>query len=281
MGPTRGVVLGPGGVIYVADEYYGVWLLGTQTGGQAPAINGVVSASAFGSFSAIAPGSYIEIYGQNLASDTRGWAGSDFNGVNAPTSLDGTYVTIGGQPAYVAYISPGQVNVQAPSNIGTGQQQLTVKTSAGTSTSYMVTVNTTEPGLLAPSSFNIGGNQYVAAIFPDGAFALPPGAIAGVNSRRAQPGDTLIIYGVGFGSVTPGIAAGQIEEQTSTLTSALQVNFGSTPASVAYDGLAPQFVGLYQFNVVVPNIPSSDAVPLTFTLNGVAGTQTLYTSVGN
>jgi uncharacterized protein (TIGR03437 family) len=38
-------------------------------------------------------------------------------------------------------------------------------------------------------------------------------------------------------------------------------------------------VGLYQINVLVPNIPSSDAVPLTFTLNGVTGTQTLYTSV--
>jgi uncharacterized protein (TIGR03437 family) len=40
-------------------------------------------------------------------------------------------------------------------------------------------------------------------------------------------------------------------------------------------------VGVYQFNVVVPNISAGDAVPVTFTLNGVNGTQTLYTSVGN
>jgi uncharacterized protein (TIGR03437 family) len=48
---------------------------------------------------------------------------------------------------------------------------------------------------------------------------------------------------------------------------------------VTYDGLVPGSIGLYQINVVVPNISASDIVPLTFTLNGVAGTQTLYTVV--
>ena len=38
-------------------------------------------------------------------------------------------------------------------------------------------------------------------------------------------------------------------------------------------------VGLYQFNVVVPNVSDSDAVPLTFNLGGVQGSQTLYTTV--
>jgi uncharacterized protein (TIGR03437 family) len=47
-----------------------------------------------------------------------------------------------------------------------------------------------------------------------------------------------------------------------------------------YAGLAPGSVGEYQFNVVVPaNVPTGDAVPVTFTLNGVAGTQTLYTAI--
>ena len=45
-----------------------------------PAISagGVVSASAFGGFPSVAPGSWIEIYGSNLALDTRPWAGSRF-----------------------------------------------------------------------------------------------------------------------------------------------------------------------------------------------------------
>jgi uncharacterized protein (TIGR03437 family) len=40
-------------------------------------------------------------------------------------------------------------------------------------------------------------------------------------------------------------------------------------------------VGLYQFNVVVPNIPASDTTPLTFTLNGTPGPQTLSLFIGN
>jgi uncharacterized protein (TIGR03437 family) len=40
-------------------------------------------------------------------------------------------------------------------------------------------------------------------------------------------------------------------------------------------------LGLYQFNVVVPNIAASDAVPLTFSLNGTAGTQELIIAISN
>ena len=61
----------------------------------------------------------------------------------------------------------------------------------------------------------------------------------------------------------------------------LQVFFGQTPATLSYFGLAPSAVGLYQFNVVVPNVTNSDAVPITFPLGGVNGNQTLYTAVHN
>lgn len=240
---------------------------------------GVVSASAFGGFSSIAPGSWIEIYGSNLATTTRGWGGSDFNGSNAPTSLDGVKVTIGGQSAFVDYVSPTQVNAQIPSNVGTGPQQITVTTPNGTSAGYPITVNTTQPGLLAPSSFNVGGKQYVVALLPDGTFVLPQGAIPGINSRPAHPGETVTMYGVGFGSVTPNIAAGQIVGQQNSLTLPMSLLFGTLPATLSYKGLAPNFVGLYQFNVVVPSVPDNDAVPLNFTLGGANGSQTLYTAV--
>jgi uncharacterized protein (TIGR03437 family) len=191
-----------------------------------------------------------------------------------------TKVTIGGQPAFIDYISPGQVNAQVPSNAGSGPQPVIVTTAAGASSPYTVTVNAEQPGLLAPSSFNMGGKQYAAALFSDGAtYVLPPGAIAGLASRRAQPGDAITLYGIGFGPVTPTISAGQIVQQTNALALPFHLFFGGTEAMVSYSGLAPNAVGLYQFNVIVPQVSSSDAVPLTFTLAGASGTQTLYIAV--
>ena len=59
------------------------------------------------------------------------------------------------------------------------------------------------------------------------------------------------------------------------------VSIGGTQAKVTYDGQTPTFVGLYQFNVVIPNIPASNAAPVTFSLGGVSGTQMLSLAVGN
>lgn len=279
-----GIALGSKGAIYVADATTGIARVRLLTPiaplTTPPSIQSAVSAGAFGAFTSVAPGSWIEIYGSNLAAGSRLWTGADFNGVNAPTSLDGTKVTIGGQFAFIDYISPTQVNAQVPSNVGTGLQPVIVTTTAGANAPYTIMVNTAQPGFLAPSSFSIDGKQYVVALFSDGAtFVLPPGAIAGVSSRRAKPGDSITLYGIGFGSVTPNIPAGQVVQQTNTLAAQLHVLFGQTEATVGYDGLAPNAVGLYQFNVVVPNVAASDTVPLTFTLGGVAGSQTLYIAV--
>ena len=90
------------GRIYIADSQNNRIRLLTPVS-QPPAISsgGVLSATAFGGFTSVSPGSWIEIYGSNLATNTRSWAGADFNGVNAPTSLDGTTVTIGGKSAFI------------------------------------------------------------------------------------------------------------------------------------------------------------------------------------
>jgi len=245
-----------------------------------PSISNVISASAFGAFSAAAPGSWVEIYGSNLAPSTQGWTGADFNTNNAPIKLDGVSVSISGQAAFVDYISPTQVDAQLPSNISTGGSlQLTVTNANGTSAPVNLTVNVAEPGLLAPPSFKIGGNQYVVAQFVDGTYVLPTGTIAGINSRPAKPGETIIIYGVGFGAVTPDIPAGQIAVGNSQLVLPLEISFGQTSAQLPYFGLAPNLVGVYQFNVMVPAVADSDLVPLTFNLGGVPGTQTLLTAV--
>jgi uncharacterized protein (TIGR03437 family) len=87
------------------------------------------------------------------------------------------------------------------------------------------------------------------------------------------------MYGNGFGPVTPNIPAGELAEGNSQLVASMEILLGETSAKLAYDGLSPGLVGVYQFDVVVPAIPDNDLVPLSFKLGGVAGTQVLYTAV--
>jgi uncharacterized protein (TIGR03437 family) len=292
------VTVDASGKLYVADLANNVIRLLIPSAapggpGPAPAIKtsgGVQSASDFGALSSVAPGSWIEIYGSNLAPTKRQWATTDFTGVNgitAPTSLNNTTVSIGGQSAFVEYISPGQINAQVPGNIGLGSQPVTVTTAAGTSAAFNIQATLEQPGLYAPAVFRIVGKQYVGAVFPDGTtYVFPPGSFSGVTSRQAKPGDTIVIYGIGFGPV-PGNPPGQIPQAANGLTLPLtpKFYFGGVQAQVSYAGLTSQFIGLYQFNVIVPNVPNNDAVPLTFTVNvngtDVPGTQTLYTAVHN
>jgi uncharacterized protein (TIGR03437 family) len=292
IGNPLGLLLDAAGDLYITETGNSTNINGAGNGSNgnvrkvapaAPAITpgGVVGASAFGGFTSASQGSWIEIYGSNLASGTRSWLASDFQGVNAPTSLDETSVTIGGQAAFVDFISPGQVDALVPSNVDTGVQPVTLKTAAGTSDAVNITVNAIEPGLLAPSSFIIGGIQYAVALFLDGTYVLPEGAIAGITSRPAKPGDIIVLYGTGFGPVTPDIPAGQLVEQNNTLASSFQMSIGGVAVTVGYKGLAPDATGLYQFNITVPSLGLTGASPLTFAVGGVGGTQTLYIATGN
>jgi uncharacterized protein (TIGR03437 family) len=279
--PT-GVAVDTSGNVYVADTQNSnirlLTLIPVPAG--PPAVKGVVSASDFGAFPTVAPGSWIEIYGSNLAGDTRLWTSADFTGNTAPISLDQTSVTIGGQNAYVSAISPGQVNVQVPSNVGPGPQPLVVQTPAGSSTAFTITVKATQPGLYAPALLLVAGKQYTAQ-FNDATrtFIMPAGAVSGVNSSPAHVGDVIVLYGTGFGPVTPASPAGQVVTQLNALSTPVQFSVGGVPATTMYAGLAPQAVGLYQFNLVVPNVAPGSAVPLTFSQGGAAGTQTLYIAV--
>jgi uncharacterized protein (TIGR03437 family) len=292
--PT-GIAVDSKGNVYVSDTQNAVIRELTPNsavpcGAALPVVTpgGVIGASAFGASTTVAPGSWIEIYGSNLAVDSRYWTTADFtnNGMTAPISLDSTFVTIGGQSAYVYAISSGQVNAQVPANTGTGTLQLTVTTAAGTSAPVNVTVATVQPALWAPAIFKVGGNQYVGAQHQDGTFVGPPGAFGpSYTSSYAKPGETITLWGIGFGTVNPGIAPGQVAQGLSTLTSPVTFNFGSATVVPIYYGLGPDEVGLYQFNLQIPTVPNSDLVPLTFVLGSgslaVNSSQTLYTAVHN
>jgi uncharacterized protein (TIGR03437 family) len=279
-----GVAASQAGNVYISDtQNYVIRLLVPDPDtGLKPVIaaGGILNPQDFGGSTAVAPGSWVEIHGANLALGTRTWSGA-FDGVNAPSLLGGTSVTMGGQPAVLSYVSETQVNAQVPSNVALGPQPVRVSTLSGSSEPVTITVRQVQPALLAPASFRIGGKQYVVAVFPDGVtFVLPVGAIPGIPSRPARPGETITVYGVGFGPVTPDTPAGQLVQQANTLVSPLQVYFGEKPATLSYSGLAPNAIGLYQFNIVTPDVAAGD-VPLTFNLAGVSGTQTLYTAIQN
>lgn len=257
----------------------------------APVISSVNSASNYGGFSYFASGSYIEIKGTNLADPndprilTNGgqWAAADFSGSNAPTMLDGVGVTIDGKPAFVSYISPTQINAQAPEDAASGNVAITVTNCKAASSPFLFAKQPLAPGLLAPASFDLNGTQYMVATFAsDGAYVLSSaaGSQLGVSSRPAHANDVIIAYGIGFGDVNPSILPGTVVTQQNNLNNAVKFSFGTTAAATSYSGLAGGFVGLYEFYITVPSGLASGDYRINVTQNGVALPQTLYLTVG-
>ncbi len=258
-----------------------------------PVITFIDSASGYGGYPYFASGTWLEIKGTNLAdpADPRlsstspgQWTANDFNGANAPTVLDGVSVSIAGKPAYVWYLSPGQLNVQAPEDAATGNVSITVTNCKATSSSFTFARQALAPGFLAPSNYTANGTPYMVATFnSDGAYVLntSTGASFGLTSRPAKPGDLIIAYGIGFGDVTPAILPGVIVGGANTLVNPVTISFGSTPAgTLVYQGLAGNFVGLYEFYITVPNLANGD-YQINVKQNGVAVPQTMYLTVHN
>jgi uncharacterized protein (TIGR03437 family) len=190
----------------------------------------------------IAPGTWIEIYGENLAPGTRSWRTSDFRGERAPTALDGVSVTVGGVPAYVSYISPQQVNAFVPSTVTAGESQVVLTNGSGSTVPYPVYLSASSPSL----------------------FTVPLDLISGYAvgiSQPVKPGDVIVLYGAGFGAVTPAVADGTVAPGPASLVASVSISFadqtGNVAAKVLYAGAAPGLVGVYQFNVVVPEVKSS------------------------
>jgi uncharacterized protein (TIGR03437 family) len=246
------------------------------------AAGAVVSASAFGGFAAAAPGSYIEIYGSSLAGTTRGWAAADFTNGSAPTSLDGVTVRVNGQSAFVNFVSPGQVNAQIPATLPAGGRVPVVVAYQGqTAASLTLATQPLEPGLLAPALFNVAGKQYVAALHAASGAFVTNGSVPGIAAAPAIAGETLTIYGIGFGPVKQSNApiAGQIAVGQTALSAAVQFTIGQTVAPVTYAGLAPGLVGVDQFNIVVPAGLASGDADFKAAVNGTAIAQTLVLPV--
>ncbi len=223
---------------------------------------------------------YVEIYGANLSTTTRLWAGADFNGISAPTSLDGVSVKVNNKPAFVYYISPAQININVPEDSTTGPVTVQVEVSNVLSNSVTVPRSSVSPTLETTPQFNVGGVQYVVALTPDFAsFIGRPNLIPGASFITAKPGDNIVIYALGAGPTTPATQAGIIASVNSPLSLPFQLKIGGVVANVPFAGLLANTIGLYQLNVVIPQVPPGDQT-IEFIVNGVSNNQSLFITVG-
>lgn len=218
-------------------------------GGTGPTITRVGNAA--GGSPNIAPNTWVEIKGTNLSTVTRIWAGSDFvNGV-MPIQMNGVSVMIDGKPAFVYYISPTQVNVLTSPAAMQGPVQVQVTTNAGATAPY-----TAQAQALSLSFFTFDGGSYLAAQHAADFSLLGPTTLYPGLTTPAKPGETVILYGNGFGPVTPPVVAGSAT-QSGTLPTLPNVSIGGQQASVQFGGLV--LPGLFQFNVTLPsNLPDGD-----------------------
>jgi uncharacterized protein (TIGR03437 family) len=211
------------------------------TASNGPTITNVVNGASF--TGGIVAGSWVSILGTNLSGTQRSWTSADFvNGT--PTSLDNVSVAIGGKPAYVYYISPTQINVQAPA-VPSGTADVVVTSGSSTSNTARATVADWSP------AFFVAGN-YAIATHTDGTLVAP--------ATPAAKGEAIIIWGTGFGATTPSVAPGQTPgDAIAYVTSLPSVKIGGVDASVYATTLTPGALGLYQVIVTVPaNAPSGD-----------------------
>jgi uncharacterized protein (TIGR03437 family) len=224
-----------------------------------PAITGVANAAGFESN--IAAATWVSIFGTNLSQITYAWQASDlFNGA-LPTSLEGVSVSIDGIPAYIAYVSPTQINVLAPDDTNLGSVPVVVTIAGHASNSFAVQKNQFSPAFL---TFN---GAYVAAVHLNYTLLGPPGLIAGATFTPATPGETIALYGVGFGPTNPPQPTGQEPTTAPPLASSFTMTIGGIAVTPSFAGLSGS--GLYQFNVTVPASLANGDAAVSATIGGV------------
>lgn len=251
---------------------------------QSPAVlnNGVVNAASFAAQTPVAPGSIVAIFGSNLT-DVLARAGS----IPLSTSMSTVSVKFNGVSAPLFGVFPGslaQINAQMPwdvlpQGVQAGSISIVVTKNGVDSLPTNVQIQQAEPGIF---TLNQQGTGQGAVTTVDGnAFVAAVGAIPGVNSQPAKAGDFIVIYATGLGAVDLPPNNGDIPRGalTHTLTTPT-VLIGGVPQTVAFSGLNPYFVGLYQINVqILPGTPTGNAVPIQIQMNGFTSTDQVTIAV--
>ena len=131
--------------------------------------------------------------------------------------------------------------------------------------------------------FSPDGGRYVAAVRVDGQFIGPTSLYPGATSSTGGPftipakaGDTLELYGSGFGPTNPTTNFAQTFTGAPVTTNAVTATIGGVAANVSFAGLVAP--GEYQFNIVVPNVPAGDN-PVVLKVNGLTTQASAYLTV--
>jgi uncharacterized protein (TIGR03437 family) len=263
-----GLVFDTSGNLYIADSQNNrIREVYAETSpGKAPGITPAGVVPIYSTSTTIQPGSWISIYGTNLAPSTMTWGG------NFPTTLGGTSVKINNKPAYIFFVSSGQIDVQAPDDTQTGTVPVVVTTGGGTTTST-VTLDQFGPSLC------VNGGKYVAGVIvrSDGSgsqgggtydFLGPADNSLGYPTKAAKAGDAIELYGVGFGPTSPTITSGRVLAPG-------EFGKASTPITLIINGVSvtPSFAGiteagLFQLNFTVPAGLSSGNLSITAMVGG-------------
>lgn len=260
LGGAQAVAVDPAGNLYVAEFGYVQELAAAPPA--PPAITSVLNGASF--LPGFAANSWVTIKGTNLAAQTDDWSHSIVNG-ELPTLLDGVSVTIGGKPAYIYYISAGQLNVLAP-DIAAGPVMVTVTAPGGTSASF-----SSNAGVYSPAFFPWPNNQIVATR-QDYSYAVKAGTFAGATTIAAKPGDVVVLWGTGFGPTAPAFPIGVEAPATGGYSTASlpTVTINNISAMVYGAALSPGSAGLYQIAIQVPSSLGDGDWPIQASIGGVA-----------
>jgi uncharacterized protein (TIGR03437 family) len=244
-----GVAVDPSGNLYIADwQNYRVRKV---TFG--PVVTGITNAASYAPADVVgaAPGSWISVFGSGLAAGEAVAAE-----IPLPQRLGSTVVKVNGAAIPLNYVSPGQINAQAPVELSSGVATLVVETASGATQPVTFQVAAAGPGVF------VWGENRAVATHADGRLITA--------ESPAEAGETIIVYLTGAGAVAPpvatGTAAGVSPLSRATLPSSAAI--GGRSAALDFLGMTPYLVALSQANLRVPEGLSAGDHPVVITVGG-------------
>lgn len=228
----------------------------------------------------LAPGAIVTIFGENLAA-----APMAATGMPLPRTLGGVSVMFDGQPGALLFVSPTQVNVQAPwSALDAGQTTRMVavmvnREGRGTSAPMNAMF-----GMVSPGLFTLNGSGTGMAVVmnaADGTYAQAASAVPGLMTRAARIGSIISLYGTGLGAVNPSLPTGQPSSDLFRRNRMVaEVTIGGRPAEVLYAGLSAELPGVNQVNVVVPaGVTAGNLVPVQIKAGGMTSPERVTVAI--